>query len=222
MHLEQAKRTVAETPRRIDAIRLHRKFREYTMVGRESYVSNIMAASRYSDVHGCVVECGVWRGGMIAGLAEFLGNDRTYYLFDSFEGLPPAQAIDGLGALAWQADVDSPRYFDNCRAEQTWAKNAMRLSGATRFECVKGWFDDTLPPFVPETPIALLRIDADWYESVLCCLRNLAPHLAEGGLIVLDDYGTWEGCSKAVHRYLADIESPARIDRIERTFVIRS
>lgn len=44
------------------------------------------------------MECGVWRGGMIASISEILGNNREYYLFDSFEGLPQAKEIDGIAA----------------------------------------------------------------------------------------------------------------------------
>jgi O-methyltransferase len=87
----------------------------------------------------------------------------------------------------------------------------MRMSGAKRFHCIKGWFDQTLPSFVPDSPIALLRIDADWYDSVLCCLENLCQYLAPDGIVQVDDYYRWDGCSKAVHKFLADRESPARI-----------
>ena len=193
--------------------RLHKKYSNFTMIERRTYVANLLAASRSADVPGCVIECGVWRGGMIAGIAEVLGPDREYYLFDSFEGLPPARDIDGEAALAWQRDRNGPAYYDNCRAEQAYAESAMRMAGAKTFHCIKGWFDHTLINFAPESKIALLRIDADWYDSVLCCLEGLHKYLAPGALVILDDYDTWDGCSKAVHRFLADHESAARIDR---------
>src|SRR6267378_562747 len=124
---------------------LARKYGSFTMIPPAVFVANLATAQKYSDVPGCVVECGVWRGGMIAGMAEVLGPDRRYVLFDSFEGLPPAQAIDGTSAQAWQANTNAAGYHDNCRAEMAHAERAMRLAGATRAELVKGWFDQTVP-----------------------------------------------------------------------------
>ena len=89
------------------------------------YVANLCIVRALQSVPGCVVECGVWRGGMIAGIAEVLGPEREYILFDSFEGLPPAKEIDGEAALAWQSDKSSPLYHDNCAAEQKFAAEAM-------------------------------------------------------------------------------------------------
>ena len=188
--------------------------RAYTMIPRRAYIANLMAAARVRSIPGCVVECGVWRGGMIAGIAEVLGDSRAYHLFDSFEGLPTAEEIDGPAAVAYQADKTSPRYLDNCRAEEGLAMQAMKMSGVSNFHLHKGWFSDTLPHFQPETPIALLRLDGDWYESTMTCLTNLWDHLAPGAIVLVDDYYTWDGCSRAVHRFLADRQATARIDRM--------
>src|SRR5258708_35528739 len=66
-----------------------RKYRRHTMIPPLVYMGNLALAQRFKHIKGCVVECGVWRGGMSAGLAEVLGPERHYYLFDSFRGLPP-------------------------------------------------------------------------------------------------------------------------------------
>lgn len=172
------------------------------MIAPETYVRNLMVAEHFRDQAGMVVECGTWRGGMIAGIAELLGNAFSYQLFDSFEGLPPAKPIDGEAALQWQADVESPTYFDNCTADQASADTAMRLSGATHYSIYKGWFSETLPQLSPQ-PIAILRLDADWYDSTMDCLTHLYPRVAVGGVVIIDDYYTWDGCTQAVHDYLS-------------------
>lgn len=59
--------------------------------------------------------------------------------------------------------------------------------------------------------IALLRLDGDWYDSTMTCLMHLFPLVTTGGLVIIDDYGVWEGCTRAVHRYLADNERPEGI-----------
>jgi len=190
---------------------LHYEYRQHTMIPPEVYAANLQATLSVHKIPGCVIECGVWRGGMIAGIAELLGPDRTYHLFDSFEGLPDAKPIDGPAALAYQASQDAPGYFDNCRAELREAQDAMARAGVPSVRYHVGWFAQTLPGFTPDDPIALLRLDGDWFESTMTCLTHLVPQMAPGGLILVDDYYTWDGCCKAVHAYLAQQNLPLRI-----------
>jgi len=165
-------------------------------------MSNLRLCSEFAPATGCIVECGVWRGGMSAAMAEVL-PDRHHLLFDSFEGLPPAQDIDGVAALSYQNDKGSPTYFDNCRAESSFSEKAMAMSPAKDFQLVRGWFEETLPTFVSPEPIAVLRLDSDWYASTTDCLTYLYPQVMPGGLILIDDYFVWDGCARAVHDYLS-------------------
>lgn len=190
---------------------IYSKYREFTMMPRECFLDYLHLVERVRALPGCVVECGVWRGGACAATAEILGPHRTYYLFDSFEGLPPAQEIDGPHARAWQADTTSAHYHDNCRAEERWAREAMALAGVQNPKLVRGWFSDTVRPGVVTESIALLRLDGDWYESTKTCLEALYDSVCDGGLIVLDDYYSWDGCSIALHEFLAARKSSDRI-----------
>ncbi len=178
---------------------LFERFAHYTRLQKSEYCLNLDLASAYRTVDGSVVECGVWRGGMSAGLAALLGNQRDYYLFDSFEGLPEASKIDGKKAIDWQATNE----VDNCRTEEIFAHEAMKLAGAERYHIVKGWFNQTLPPFHPAQRIAILRLDADWYSSTAECLNYLYEKVVPGGLIIVDDYYAWDGCARAIHDYLS-------------------
>lgn len=182
--------------------------KQYTRVPPEMFIANLEVLEQFSDVEGLVVECGVWRGGMSAGMADLLGPERAYHLFDSFEGLPDAKGIDGQRALDWQEAGE----VDNCRAEEHYAQEAMERSNAAKFELHKGWFSDTLPKFKPAEPIAVLRLDGDWYSSTAECLNYLYPLVRKGGLILIDDYFAWTGCSRAVHDYLS---ANALADRIQ-------
>ncbi len=190
------------------------KFKDYTMIPEESYLINLKLANRVRALEGCVVECGVWRGGMIAGIADCLGSGRKYYLFDSFEGLPEAQQIDGKSALEWQNNKDGPMYYNNCRAPKEYAQSAMERSGASNFTLEQGWFQDTLPLFPRDEKIALLRLDADWYSSTQSCLDNLFGLVVTGGLIILDDYYAWDGCRKALHDFLSHNSRSESIESI--------
>ena len=164
------------------------------------YASNLHLAFSVRDVPGAIVECGTWRGGMIAGIADVLGSERSYYLFDSFEGLPQPQQIDGEVALDWAKNVDGPTYFDNCRASQEEAELTMSKSRARSVTVVKGWFEKTLPA-AKVGPIALLRLDADWYDSTKTILENLGHLVVPNGVILVDDYYVFQGCCRAVNEY---------------------
>jgi O-methyltransferase len=74
----------------------------------------------------------------------------------------------------------------------------MDVVGAKRYELKPGFFNVSLPNFMPTEPIAFLRLDADWYNSTMECLDWLFDHVAPGGIIALDDYYTWDGCSRHV------------------------
>lgn len=189
------------------------KYKTYSMIPKDIFIENLYLCKNLTSMDGCVVECGVWRGGMSAAMADVLGPHRKYYLFDSFEGLPQAKDIDGEAAIKWQQDSKSPLYFDNCRAEMEHAENAMRLSNAKHYQLIEGWFSETLHGFKPEESIAVLRLDCDWYDSIIDCLNSLYKYIAKGGLIIIDDYYTWEGCSKAVHDFLSTNKLSERINQ---------
>ena len=193
---------------------LYRKYKDNTMLGRAEYMRNL-ALTATVNAPGCVIECGVWKGGSSAGMAEVLGPEREYFLFDSFQGHVDPQPIDGPAAIAWQADKNGPWYFNNAVVGTEDAEAAMNNSGAKNYKLVKGWFEDTLATFVPPSPIAVLRIDCDWYASTMTCLRALFPYLAEDGILIADGYPDWDGYARAIHEYLAGYEGMARIKQFD-------
>jgi O-methyltransferase len=181
---------------------LYQKYRKFTMIPRSIFVKNLMIARTVKKIPGAIVECGVWRGGMSAALAEALGEGRSHYLFDSFEGLPEPKAEDGSEAIAWKkAGIEVNK--DNCKAEIEFATKAMRMAGVAEPHIIKGWFKDTLPRAKFDGKIAVLRLDGDWYESTMDCLTNLYDKVADGGVILIDDYYAWNGCARAVHDFLS-------------------
>jgi O-methyltransferase len=193
------------------------KFRDFTMINEFKYIRNLMLVHQVKNIEGCIVECGTWKGGMVAGIATLLkAQNRSYYLYDSFEGLPPAKEIDGADAIAWQQDTDSDFYLDNCSADERFAKEAMEISGAKDYHIIKGWFSDTLPHF-PKKEIAVLRMDGDWYDSTMDCLNNLYEYIVPGGIIIIDDYYTWDGCSRAIHDFISKNNLPVRVHQFMET-----
>lgn len=195
----------------LKGLAIYRRYRKLTMASPFVFARNLALCSVGAPTTGCIVECGVWRGGMSAGIADMLPS-RQHVLFDSFEGMPPATEADGDCAVAWQNDTTAIGYHDNCRAERGYAEGAMAMSAAKNYRLVQGWFSDTMADFVPPEPIAVLRLDADWYDSTMQCLEALYPKVMQRGLIIIDDYYAWDGCSRAVHDYLSRTQS---LDKIE-------
>jgi hypothetical protein len=72
----------------------------------------------------------------------------------------------------------------------------------------------TIPHAAPDT-IALLRLDTDWYESTRHELDHLFPRLSKGGVLIIDDYGHWEGARRAVDEFFG--ESGPLLHRIDYT-----
>lgn len=176
---------------------------QYSMVSvhRLKKLYELGAELGRSGPEGAVAECGVWNGGssamVAAGLRRAGGGDRPFWLFDSFEGLPEPTEKDG--------DEVRAGYFPGwCTGGIERVREAHRLVGheLDPAAIVPGWFEDTLAQHAGAVgPIALLHVDADWYESVAVVFRTLYGQVVSGGTVVIDDYGSWSGCRKAVHDF---------------------
>jgi O-methyltransferase len=192
----------------ITCIPIYHKYKDRTMIGLREYIENLSLIDTFvpGDVlkNGAIVECGTWRGGMAAGLIEFCGKDKSYYFFDSFEGLPEAKEIDGKAALEWQANKESPLYHDNCNAPLELFKNTIDRTGVSydNVRIIKGFYDKSFQTFEPPD-ISVLRLDADWYESTMLCMEKFWDFVIHSGIILIDDYYSWDGCSRAVHDFLS-------------------
>lgn len=179
----------------------------------------LVLATRYvaaHDIPGAVVECGVWRGGSMQAAALTLleqgRRDRDLHLFDTFEGMPApteedrrhdgARAADLLGA----ADRDQAVW---ARASLEDVQAGMAETGypEDRIHYHVGLVEDTIPEQAPEQ-ISILRLDTDWYSSTRHELEHLFPRLAPGGVLILDDYGHWDGARKATDEFLAGLAEP--------------
>jgi O-methyltransferase len=188
--------------------KLYESLKDYTMVPEATFYANIDLAKRVAGLDGVAVECGAWKGGMMAGISTVMGSDRTYVLLDSFEGLPDAEDIDGDAALEYQRNTDLPTYYNNCKTSPKYAKEAMRIVGATKSTVVKGWFENTLPGRFKPDSIALLRIDCDWHRPTALCLEILYDAVMPGGIIIIDDFFAWDGCQLATTTFFEKRKIP--------------
>lgn len=200
----------------------------YTMTSRARVLS-LIDATRYVARHrvpGAVVECGVWRGGstMASALTLLAEGDagRDLHLFDTFEGMPPPTDadVDHAGETAdAQLRAAAPGTGVWCHAGLDDVRANLATTGypAARVHFVKGRVEDTIPAAAPAA-IALLRLDTDWYESTRHELEHLFPRLSPGGVLIIDDYGYWQGARRATDEYFAaHPEVPLLLHRIDFT-----
>jgi hypothetical protein len=179
------------------------------------------------DIPGDFVECGTWKGGAVGmmALAHRASRPqpvRRLHLFDSFEGLPEPRAdLDGDLAVKYMGGRASGSLVGTrllaCSVEVPEKLIEQRLHyPKTLVQYHIGWFQDTLPRDAASIgKIALLRLDGDWYESTRVCLEYLYTKVVKNGVIVIDDYGYWEGCRRAVDEFLSSQDDPIMLHHID-------
>ena len=160
---------------------------------------------------GDIVECGIWRGGnlfLAKKIQDKYSNEpkRKFYGFDTFEGMPKPSFHDG---------IKINEVYENFKNKnEPWTKASLDdvknstnsfFSKVDDFNFIKGMVEDTLKiqSNLPNK-ISLLRLDTDLYESTKIELNILYPLLVENGVLIIDDYGDFPGCRKAVDEYFLD------------------
>ncbi|MGO9234385.1 MAG: TylF/MycF/NovP-related O-methyltransferase [Methylocella sp.] len=187
---------------------LAHRLRSYSFCNYPKLLS-LMRLAQYvktSGIDGDFVECGVYRGGTATLLSRFLGDSKQLWLYDSFEGMPDTNVKDGETAKA---------YIGKGAVELEDVENIMRLLGKNLNQVLikKGWFSDTFIESGPKS-IALLHCDADWYESVLSVLNRFYDAVSDGGVIILDDFGYWEGCREAFYEFCKGRDLKPLVERV--------
>lgn len=209
----RAKRGEEVFPRHVDEefVRVYRRYCDKTMVPWPPLYWSWLAA-RHVLIHGIegdVVECGVFRGGCSIIMAT--AHDRTAWLYDTYTGMAEPGEHDFKGELKGDRFDARERYervkkdgyvdWVYCSIEDVRAAVHESEVADNRFELVQGMVEDTIPETVPDR-ISLLRLDTDFYESTRHELEHLYPRLSPGGILIVDDYGSWSGSRKAVDEFL--------------------
>lgn len=208
-----------------EEIDIIREVQPWTMTSAERIFA-LMQAVRYisaNAIAGAIVECGVWKGGSMAAAAITLlrikDPTRDLYLFDTFEGMtePAAKDVDYSGRQA--STVLSEEAGTRCGdAPLEQVREVLYATGypKERIHFVRGRVEETIPASVPDS-ISLLRLDTDWYESTRHELFHLYPRLSKAGVIIIDDYGHWQGCRQACDEYFSRNRIPILLNRIDYT-----
>jgi len=210
-------------------VSLYNQVRPFTMTSSERLFS-LYQSIQYvvaNKIPGDFVECGVWKGGscmMMALLLKRLGvNDRKIYLYDTFEGMSEPTEADKQfnGETANDLLNQSVKEDENsvwCYSTLEEVQSNVFSTGyePQNFIITKGKVEDSIPGVIPGK-IALLRLDTDWYESTYHELIHLYPLLVENGILIIDDFGHWEGAKKAVLQYFNENNLHPFIQRVDYT-----
>lgn len=186
-------------------------------------VLNLEAVLRYVEgagIEGSFVETGTYTGGASAYALRALRRlrrdkpPRPYWGFDSFEGMPAPSKNDGDHGSLWvlgkrmddaeTAVTGALTAHDVNRADYDECLSYLRQTGysAENIHLVKGWFQDSLRPSKDKIgSIAVLRMDGDFYESTQVVLDELYDQVVPGGVVIVDDYGSFQGCRKAIEEF---------------------
>lgn len=192
-----------EKVKRIDGRDWPKQSEGETMIGLKR-LDNIIECLKIiitDKIEGDVIEAGVWRGGAVILMKGILDAfnimDKKIWVADSFKGVPKPNIED------YPQDKDDKLYtYTELQVSKEEVMNNFKkynlLDGNVEF--LEGWFKDTLYNS-PINKLSLLRIDGDLYELTYQTLEALYPKLSPGGFCIIDDYGTFEYCSKAVNDY---------------------
>jgi O-methyltransferase len=205
---------------------LYEQCRQYTMTSWERLYA------LYKSIHytvenripGDLVECGVWRGGsmkLVAHVLHSLGDtNRTLFLYDTFEGMTepdPAVDIDFSGNEAvndWREVQRRGVKWAYAPVEEVQEVIASSGYPMEKVKLVKGSVEETIPATIPAS-IALLRLDTDWYSSTKHEMEHLYPKLSPEGILILDDYGHYQGARRGVDEYFSKLNKKPLLQRVD-------
>jgi len=189
----------------IDSARALAFARSRSLCPDDEALFNLFTSANGPLPPGAIVELGTNKGGSAALLAT---PGRPLWLFDTWAGIPAARPeVDGPAAGGLTGSMSAS--FGEC-------EESLRALGS-RPRMIQGDWRKTLPPLVQEIgQVALLHIDGDWYDSVLTGLRLLADAVPNGGVIVLDDFGWWEGARRAFYQWCRETGAEPLLERCGR------
>ena len=209
-------------------LQLIREVKPFTMTSPER-IYGLLGAVRYLEVNricGDIVECGVWKGGSMMAVTKALlalkSTERELYLYDTFAGMtaPSNRDSSKFERKTTQQSFDAMQEKDGtckwCFSSLEETRRNVTSVGypEQKIHFIKGPVEETIPKTIPGK-IALLRLDTDFYESSKHEMVHLFPRLVSGGVLLLDDYGHWEGQRLAVDEYLSEHRIPLLLNRLD-------
>jgi O-methyltransferase len=191
--------------------------RAQAVAGHQSVLDAAISMSMINQVEGDYLEFGVFRGDRLTQayetatfLTKWIRSGKDPYIkqastrsleamrfigFDSFEGLPKANAIDvAEGQEEWIGEGGFAASLEEVTA--LLPKKGI-VDG--RIKLVKGWFNETLTEATKQSleikSAAVVYVDCDYYESAVPALEFVTDLLVDGSVLIFDDWFIFRGRS---------------------------
>ena len=172
-----------------------------------------------SKSQGHIIECGVFKGISLIRFATFLKllkkSNKKIIAFDAFgKHLTTKISSDHKrrkNLLTHGKEAISEKQLTKILKQKGLEKN---------IELIKGDITETVPRYLkshPKLKISLLNLDVDFYEPTMAILKNFYPRLSKGGILMLDDYGIWDGETMAVKEYFRGKKIKIRKSLLSKT-----
>jgi O-methyltransferase len=160
----------------VEFAKIYEGMSKYTLVSIDRCYLLYCMARHAATLTGDFAECGVYKGGTALLLAEMMKANKTIHLFDSFLGLPEPDARDN--------------YYKAGTFSDTSLRDVSRVlrPHANHIKVHRGWMPDTFNE-VEGSSFSLVHVDVDLYRTAKACCEFFYPRLAEGGVLIFDDYG---------------------------------
>ena len=173
-----------------------------------------------NNISGDVVECGIAAASnfaflMLGTIASSNTIDRSFWGFDSFEGIQLAGKKDtlqpGIGKITHNVDVTEDELLVSSGVTSVSKQNVIdNLSRWNLYndkvKLVEGWIQKTLTDDIVKqiNNISILRLDMDIYAPTKYALEKLYPLVSPGGVVIIDDWQL-DGARIACEEYFSSI-----------------
>jgi O-methyltransferase len=179
-----------------------------SMLGYERLENLRQICLKYKDLDNITaIECGCARGGSLLIMKKYLNKNAQIYGFDSWEEMPHLTKEDEneQRAIKYNFDMKNNKLVGRKFGSLGVVNNNFKINNLNtdNVNLIKGFFENTLidANINNINNIAILRLDADFYEATMLCLEKLYHKVMDGGVIIIDDFYAYKGCRKAVMEF---------------------
>jgi O-methyltransferase len=180
-------------------------------------ILNNLELSLHKNPAGSILEFGCYVGTTSITISRYIditGRNNSFHVYDSFEGLPKKDSKDespaGLNFVEGELSVSKKEFI-----------NVYKKAGLNLPIIHKAWFSDLTEEEIPDN-IAFAFLDGDYYNSIKDSLDLISDKLAQGSVIVIDDYQSESlpGAKKATDEWLSRKSRQHKLVRVENSLAI--
>lgn len=204
---------------------IENKFYDTVSIDRfEKLLIQLEIFKSIKNVKGCIIECGIFKGNSSIRFMLFnkiYNFKKKFFGFDTFKEFPKGKNyLDNLQRNKFIKSAGSSSI------NKLSLSRILKKKKIENFSLIKGDILTTLPRFVRENKnlmVSLINLDLDLYEPSKIVLESLYPRLSKNGIIILDNYKTFYGETKAVNEFCKKYDIKLMKFKLlnKKTFIIK-